>query len=245
MRCNIVETKIVLKGIRPELGREIGTSKHCADGIRDGLMRTFNRAILMGCSRTSKINLIASLEKEISNGGTAPEVSTRIKTDILSRDITFTTMEKKPAVEKVNRWCLGGEAFAKETTSEVVSDEAVTGLTMESLKATKARGILGALDHKTKVNTDALTTHGSAAGRIQTAREVAKFSACANRTVLKIVSKRYIGNTIGVGVHLGNTPRMGMAKTLMPEDTKLIARNVMESEAVTWSEMMWGVEEGR
>ena len=80
----------------------------------------------------------------------------------------------------------------KETTNEVVSDKAVTGLTMESLKATKARGILGALDHKTKVNTDALTTHGSAAGRIQTAREVAKFSACANRTALKIVSKRYV-----------------------------------------------------
>ena len=74
---------------------------------------------------------------------------------------------------------------------------------------------------------------------------MAKLGASANRTILKVGCKRYVGDTIGVGVHLGNTPRMGMAKTLMPEDTKLIARNVMESEAVTRGEMMWGVEEGR
>ena len=86
----------------------------------------------MGGSRTSRINLKASMKEEISNGNTVPKVSTRITADILSRDITFTTMEKKPAVKKVNRWCLGGEAFAKETTGEGVSDEVVTDCTMES-----------------------------------------------------------------------------------------------------------------
>ena len=75
----------------------------------------------MGGSRISRINLKASLKEEISNGNTVLEVSARIKLDILARDITFTTMEKKPEVEKVTRWCLGGEAFSKEMTCEGVA----------------------------------------------------------------------------------------------------------------------------
>ena len=72
---------------------ESGTSRRGADGIRDGLVMMFNRAILMGGSRISRINLKASLKEEISNGNTVLEVSARIKLDILARDITFTTME--------------------------------------------------------------------------------------------------------------------------------------------------------
>ena len=68
------------------------------------------------------------MKEEISNGDTVPKVSTRITADILLRD----TMEKELAVEKVNRWCLGGEAFAKAMTGEGGNDEVVTTRTMES-----------------------------------------------------------------------------------------------------------------
>ena len=64
-------------------------------------------------------------------------------------------------------------------------------------------------------------------------RMVAKFSMGTGRTVPMVSGKRCIGNTGGVGVYLGNTSQVDMPKALMPDDMKLIARQVVKCETIT------------
>ena len=72
-------------------------------------------------------------------------------------------------------------------------------------------------------NARSLEKHGTVARWSFTVRKVVKFTMGTGQTVLMVSGERCIGNTVGMGVQLGNTSRVGMPKMLMPDDMKLVA----------------------
>ena len=93
------------------------------------------------------------------------------------------------------------------------------------------------MNYKAKISPDALTTHGSQARQSFTVRKAVKFSMDTGQTVLMVSGKRCVGNTVGVGMQLGNTSRVGMPKVVMPDDMKQVACQVVKCEAITRWEM--------
>ena len=70
---------------------------------------------------------------------------------------------------------------------------------------------------------NSLEKRGTVARWSFTVRKVVKFTMGTGQTVLMVSGERCIGNTVGMGVQLGNTSRVSMPKTLMPDDMKLVA----------------------
>jgi hypothetical protein len=85
------------------------------------------------------------------------QLTAKVESDILVRDINGKTMASQPMVEKVNGRSLGPEGFAIEGTAVMVNDEAVAGFVIESLKTSNPVSVGRPLDEKTKVDGDSLT----------------------------------------------------------------------------------------
>jgi hypothetical protein len=132
MYGDIVQAKPMMEGIRPELGRKIGTAKHGTQGITNSLMGTLAGAILMGGSRGSGLNKVSRILKQLHNFLTTTQVATLIQANILVGHISRETMKDKPTIKKVQRRSLVAEALAIQGATVMISDEAVTSLTIET-----------------------------------------------------------------------------------------------------------------
>jgi hypothetical protein len=98
----------------------------------------------------------------------------------------------------------------------------------------KAVKVLGLLDHKAEVDTNALTPLCSmGVSRLQTASSFAKLGMCTHRAGVQLScnwNRRY---TISMLVHLGHMAGVDMAKALMPQDMELVPGEMAENVLLT------------
>jgi hypothetical protein len=153
----------MMECIRPKFRREVSATEHGTKGIADSPMRAFTRAVLMRGIGGGGFESITSGFKECHDLRATAKLTTEIKTHIFTRDINREAVKGKPTIQEVERRGLGAEGLTVEGTAIVVSDETVACLTIEALKAADAGAIRGALNKETKVDGDALVTHGGAA----------------------------------------------------------------------------------
>jgi hypothetical protein len=116
----------------------------------------------------------------------------------------------------------------------VINNQAVARFTIKTRKTLKAVKVLGLLDHKAEVDTNALTRLCSTgASRLQTTSSFAKLGMCTHRAGIQLScnwNRRY---TIGMLVHLGHMAGVDMAKALMPQDTELVPGEIAENILLT------------
>jgi hypothetical protein len=99
----------------------------------------------------------------------------------------------------------------------VINNQAVAHFTIQIRKMLKVVQVLGFLDHKAKVNTNALTRLCSmGASRLQTASSFAKLDMHTHRAGVQLSCNWNRRDTISMLKHLGYTMGMDMAKALMP-----------------------------
>jgi hypothetical protein len=99
----------------------------------------------------------------------------------------------------------------------VINNQAVAHFTIQTRKTLKVVQVLGLLDDKAEVNTNALTRLCSTgASRLQTASSFAKLGMCTHRAGVQLSCNRNRRDTIGMLVHLGHMTGVDMAKALMP-----------------------------
>jgi hypothetical protein len=111
----------------------------------------------------------------------------------------------------------------------VIDDETVASFAIEALEVMKMSRVGRALDKKTKIDGDALvgahscmTEAGSAVG------SMVKFGMKTDGALIKFSGNRDLRNAMGIAMKIGNTARMKMAKMLMPENTELVAGEVVD-----------------
>jgi hypothetical protein len=119
-------------------------------------------------------------------------------------------------------------------TAVVINNQAVARFTIQTRKTLKAVKALGLLDHKAKVDTNALTRLCSTGpSRLQTASSFAKLGMCTHRAGVKLSCNWNRRDTVGMLVHLGHTRGVDMAKALMPQDTELVPGEMAENVLLT------------
>jgi hypothetical protein len=116
MDSNIVQAKPMMEGIRPELGRQIGATKHGTQCITNSLMRTFTGAILTGSSGGSGFNKVARMLKQADNLLTMSQVTTLIQANVLIGNVSRKTMKDKPSIKKIKGGSFVAETFAIQGT---------------------------------------------------------------------------------------------------------------------------------
>jgi hypothetical protein len=134
MNSDIVKTKVVMKGIGPELSIKSSAAKETANGITNVTVTAFNRTILMGGGRSSRFNIVSSLGKQRVHLGRATDFTTQIHAHVLVGGVTRTAMSGEPTIDEFERWVFAREGSTVEITTEVVSDENVACFTMESVR---------------------------------------------------------------------------------------------------------------
>jgi hypothetical protein len=200
MDSDIVKAEIMMEGIGPELGRKTGTTKHSTKSITNGLMGMFTRAVLMRGVRSRSFKTISSIFKQVHHIATSSKIATKVKANILIREVNRETMLGKPAIQKVNGRSLGTKSLTIQSATVMIRDKAITSFTIEALKTSNTSRVFGALDHETKVNRETLVACGSMARVSQTTGSFAKFGLNTNGTGIQIRSKRKRGNTNGMFV---------------------------------------------
>ena len=130
---------------------------------------------------------------------------------------------------KVLEWrSLGFEGFAKEETAEMVRDNDVTGLTIETNIGAIAGGVLECLDDETKIDGDALVTLGGAAGIVLTASGFTHLGSHAGGTLVRGTGERQFGDADGVFMHLRDATMVQVSELLMPKDAEGIPIQVID-----------------
>jgi hypothetical protein len=219
----------MMEGIRPEFGREIGATKHSANGITDGAVGTFTGTVLMRGVGCSGFDSIARLFEQVNNVRTTTKLATKIEAHVFVRNIRGKAVLGKPMVEEIDGRGFGAETFAVQRAAVVIDDETVASFAIEALEVMKMSRVGRALDKKTKIDGDALvgahscmTEAGSAVG------SMVKFGMKTDGALIKFSGNRDLRNAMGIAMKIGNTARMKMAKMLMPENTELVAGEVVD-----------------
>jgi hypothetical protein len=218
----------MMEGIRPEFGREIGATKHSANGITDGAVGTFTGTILMRGVGCSGFDSIARLFEQVNNIRTTTKLVTKIEAHVFVRNIRRKAVLGKPMVEEIDGRGFGAETFAVQRAAVVIDDETVASFAIEALEVMKMSRVCRALDKKTKIDGDALVAHscmmeaGSAVG------SMVKFGMKTDGALIKFSGNRDLRNAVGIAMKIGNTARMKVAKMLMPENMELVAGEVVD-----------------
>jgi hypothetical protein len=100
-RIGVLSPKVVMKGIRPEFRREVGTSEKRVKALPNRLIGTLDRSVLVRSVGTGRENLIAKRTEEFTNAGIAVELTTLIQVDVLVLYIRRATTE--PRVKPIDR----------------------------------------------------------------------------------------------------------------------------------------------
>ncbi len=114
----------------------------------------------------------------------------------------------------------------------MVSNEDVTGFTIETGVRLLTFLILGLLTSEGKVNAKALVGDGGFACGVMAGRLLTKFGSKANGTLVKHRIKMLeLGNTINVMMGIVQIFVAGMAKLLVPEKTFSVSSKAMGDES--------------
>jgi hypothetical protein len=142
--------EIAMEGIGPEVGVEIGSSEHHAQGIANGLVGTFDGAVLVRAVSAGGQNIVAMTLKESANFVVVVKFASLVQVDLLTRD--FGSMLLQPVIKPVEGGAFGDTRSAAKSTGGVVSNQILTILAIETTIGSAASLDFGALASKGKIN---------------------------------------------------------------------------------------------
>jgi hypothetical protein len=109
-----------MESVGPELGVEGSASEHGANRIGDGMVGTFTGTILVRGVGFSGFDMITSVGEELDDIVTATKFAAKIEAHVTVGNGCGETMKCEPRIQKIKRWCLGGETLAKQHTTIMV-----------------------------------------------------------------------------------------------------------------------------
>ena len=136
-------------------------------GLSNGLVGVLDQTVLVRCIGPSQLNVIGMTDENIVACLTFAEFTTLIEVYVLV--MTVGTEGRELALEVMK--CRGGIGFvclAKKEATEVIRDNDVTRLAIETTVGAVARSVLGGPDDEPKIDGDTLVALGSAMGIILT-----------------------------------------------------------------------------
>ena len=142
----VVDAEVVMEGVWPKLRFQVSTNEHGTDGIGDGEVTTFHRAILVGSISASGANFISKPLKKLLHVRVVVQFASLVKKNILVA--TARGMFLQEMAEPVDRGSLGDACVAMFHAGEMVSDEDPACLTIEAQVIFRAGSILGLLASK-------------------------------------------------------------------------------------------------
>jgi hypothetical protein len=150
MGNEVIQADVVIEGVWPEAGAKGCTSEHGAQSIANSLVGAFAGAILMGRVRAGKLDLITEISESGADFVALAEFTATIHTNIFVG--AGGRIVGEPLVEPVHRGGLGSEGTTKDATTEVVSDENVTGFAIEADQVVESSGSFAPLDHESEID---------------------------------------------------------------------------------------------
>jgi hypothetical protein len=112
MNCEVIDAKKMMEGIGPKFVIQSSTRKHDTHGIANGSMRPFHRTVLMRRVSSGSLYIVASVGKQLENGGTVGEITPSIHTDVFVRDVTREPFCGKKAIQKFKQRSFRHKSFA-------------------------------------------------------------------------------------------------------------------------------------
>jgi hypothetical protein len=189
-------------------------------------MGTFNRAVWGGVVCASEFDGVSGVVEKIDDGATACEFATLIEPDVFV--FAIGGVEGEPAVEPLDRWRLGFEGAAVKFATEMVGNQDVTGLTVETLVAVVAPGVIGKLNYKTEVDRESLIALGSTTRVVGVVVSAASFGGEAGGTFVNVGGQSEFGNSGGTFVEFGDTPVIEVTEALVPEHAQGISVQMVD-----------------
>jgi len=121
-------------------------------------MGSFTRAIGAGGIGGGRLDVVTGLLEKIANLRTVTKFATHVATNVFALDCRGKAMNGKPTVTKVDGRSFGPKGLPMESTTKVINDQDIAGLTIEACETLHARSVFGALYKEADVNGDALVT---------------------------------------------------------------------------------------
>jgi hypothetical protein len=176
----ILDANVVVEGVGPKTGIKMGSQKHGAKSITDGLMSAFAGTILMRRVSAGGMDGIMKFFEEGANFGIVVELASLVKNDVFV--INVRGMGVKPFSKPKKRRALGDTGDAVESGSVVVGDEDVTCFAVDTSVGVFPFCVLGGLSSEGKINTEALPRDCCFTRRVVAARLLAEFGGDASWT---------------------------------------------------------------
>ena len=165
--------------------------------------------------RTCELDLITEISERCTDVVAVAKFATAVHANILGRAGRCVISE--PLIEPVNGRGFGGKGAPKNAAAEVVSDQDVTGLTVETDQIVETRGCFAFLDHESEIDRQTLETDGGNHGGSGPTRRSAKLGSKADSTIVNGIGHGDHGDAASVAVELRQFPEVKMAKALVPK----------------------------
>jgi hypothetical protein len=166
----VFDAEVMVKSMRPEARVKVRTGEHGTESVTNGLVSTFNGAILVRRVGAGGIDSIVELLKESNNERILVEFATLVKDYILV--INSRGVFGQPSAEPIEGGTFRYTGGANKERGGMIGEENVTGFARKAGVGTLSFGVLGLLTGEGKVNAEALERYGGFAGRIMAGRLV-------------------------------------------------------------------------
>jgi hypothetical protein len=123
-------------------------------------MRALAGTILVGGVGGGGFKSIPSLLEELDDFGATTQIPTKIETHIFVGNVGREAMLCEPAVQEIDGRRLRTKRFTIKSATEVIGNETIASLTIQTHEAMEAVAVGRALDHEAEVNRDALVADG-------------------------------------------------------------------------------------
>ena len=143
------------------------------------------------------------------------EVSTPVHADVFA--IAGRGVDREPADKKLDGRCFGLKALHRQCAREVVSNEDVAGLPMETDIVVESFFILGFLNNEAKIDGETLPGFSCRHGCAMTFGRLLGFAKEASGAAVNAAWGLEFGDTVGVLVHFRDYAKVEVAESVMVE----------------------------
>ena len=138
----------------------------------------------------------------------------------------------KPAIEPFDGGLLGTTSCTLDLATVVVGDGDIANFAIEAGVLFKTLGVLGGLNNKTEINAKSLKASSRFARVLFAASGFSELDSEAEGTVVDLGGDRKLWDALDELVGFGETSGVTVGKSLMPENTLGVTRQVMNTEDV-------------
>jgi hypothetical protein len=138
MRDVVIQAYEMILRVWSKRGAKISASQHSTECVANGFVRTFAGTVLMRRVGPGELDLISEIYECLADLVTFIKFATTVHTYILV--VTWGALLASHWFNHSMGGCFRGKGTAKETTTVVVGDKNITGLTVETDQGVNASG---------------------------------------------------------------------------------------------------------